>query len=386
MPNGKKEYREEFERKFKYAPFWDWLKENYPDTYATLSVGKTLLGYQYDPRTGEYTPQYQAVDPYTSEIFKWWQAYEAPYTVGGLPRPPDRPSPQEYKEGVAGIFRQFVNRGEWTEAQARAKIGQLDYWLDTYGLSPQIPYYDAVIHARKRVAGLLPDLETLFAKPPMPAGERQVSPFEGITTGALRFGITGAGAKELRQQARYRDISREQGAVAKTLEALPSARPMLTGMLKGASPAMQAYFRSEFPYIFEEFGGEARRQAWAETQARAQAEAARLGEKRRGLQWVAGKKKEYLPVARGEGMGGFAYPYGQEPVGATQTFAESYQDTLRRIASIGRREQAIRGKPKAIDPWATFLANYPFMEKFITVPPAERGFFPARFSPFTRWI
>lgn len=37
-------------------------------------------------------------------------------------------------------------------------------------------------------------------------------------------------------------------------------------------------------------------------------------------------------------------------------------------------------------PWEMYLEEKPFMAEFLTVPKRQRGFFPARFAPSTRWV
>lgn len=379
--------------------FWDWLKENYPQQYTTLSAGHILLDYQYDPRTGNYDPRYQSVDPYETEIFKWWKAYEAPYTVQGLPRPVDRPDKLGYMQGVAGIFRDYVDRGAWTEERAKAEIGRLNYWLDTYGLSPQIPYYDAAIQQRKREAEELPDFEALYGRKPsygtVPTpggGERPVTeaehrleiggvggaPFLGATKGPLGFGST----RPSKQPGLT--SSQLEATIRAKLKPLPFAGGMMEKALEGwASPAMQSFFMSQYPYLFQQMGGEEGRIASQVAYKRRLGAIGALGEKIRNLQWVAGKKAEYLPTPGA--IGGMVYPYGAPPAGTS--YEASLAATQRRIESLQRQREGLSKRlGKWEDPWSAFLKKYSYLEKFIATPPAERGFYPARFKPFTRWI
>ena len=128
--------------------------------------------------------------------------------------------------------------------------------------------------------------------------------------------------------------------------------PFLEGM---EAPSMQRWARGMMPQVYAEFEAEqpgARESWWSSKYL------------------VEHPWKQWYPhsvLQDGVGMG----PAGH--------WGMAYE--LKELGGEGRWD--IKKRP---DPWAEFLKNYPFAEKFMEQPPGERGFYPARYKPPTRWL
>ncbi len=114
------------------------------------------------------------------------------------------------------------------------------------------------------------------------------------------------------------------------------------------SPAMRQYYESQLPSIYAEAGMPAARQAWQ------------------------AQRTKYLK----EPMGVGGENWGQL---SPQAFAETegahqgYEEELAQRAALQ-------------DPWESFLARYPFLQKYKALTPREKGYFSGEFRPRTRYL
>lgn len=265
-------------------------------------------------------------------------------------------SPAEYNRRLADYIERNVASGIWSEEEG-ARRGQegLNY-VAQYGVTLEAPFYYSL--------------------------EQQVAPFTGAATRAEEaarvaaappvspFEVTGAPRTRRDIQPRMAPAQAEM-AIRAGLPGLPHAGGMLEAALEGQSPAMKQYFMTQFPYLFGKFGGEERRVASQVAYQKRVGRVAGLAEKRKGAQWVAEKK----------------LPYAKPIAGYTSPFLGSYLESEARLGRLRGQEARARGRVgEWADPWERYLEQYPWLEEFIQVPQQQRGFFPARFAPFTRWL
>lgn len=178
-------------------------------------------------------------------------------------------------------------------------------------------------------------------------------------------------ARELEGAKAFRE-RQAQEAAARYVKPLAPAAGMYAGFVERLpTAALRGYYGTRFPFMYAAFEREAgvgARETWLET---------RYQEAIKREKAIGARKRKRGRLLRGE-----VSRYGM--VGAV----------AQRRGELGRAEK-VSGRIRGLvaqrgreyeDPFAAFMAGYPFTQKFMELPPRERGFYPSRFRPPTRWI
>jgi len=136
------------------------------------------------------------------------------------------------------------------------------------------------------------------------------------------------------------------------------------------TPAMQSYYKHQFPYIFGKFGGDQSRLDWW-TGKTTPLKGLRGAKDQRAEAQSALSRAQEQRGARGTGTVAL-YDAGQALKAASAR--------VRRLAEKQRRLEAAR------DPFAVYLEKYPFLKDYMKKAPRERGEFPSQYAPPTRHL
>jgi len=376
MPNG---YAPEVER---IPAGWTWQDYQAFVAWVTQYYQPRLLASTGDWNETQRQLQGILADPSTAD---YWRRF-----VKSATAPTRDPygllTPAEARRRFADMMERNVASGIWTEAQAASQAEKFATSIAEHGITYDTPFYGSLEQQVGTFTGA--GWQTPAERMGITQGEYQRmiggvggAPFLGATAGPLGF----AGTRRPQDVQPRLTAGQYEARIRASLPGLPSGRGMMEEALEGwASPAMQQYFMSQFPYLFEKFGGEERRVSSQAAYKKLLGQLGALGAKRRGAQWVLGKKAEYLPQVGTTGAA--LYPFGPAPAGTS--YQASYEATRSKIAGLSRQEAALQSRTARgwTDPWAGYLAKYPWLEKFIRIPPAQRGFYPSRFAPMTRWL
>ncbi len=133
---------------------------------------------------------------------------------------------------------------------------------------------------------------------------------------------------------------------------MPSYVPagaVATERLRELSPAMQRYYEQELPNIYAQAGMPEARAKWQ-------------------------AQRTMYPGAEPMGLGGEGWEtLTPEEQVATEAPHRAYEGRLKEQKAL-------------VDPWETFLAQYPFLEKYKGLTPREKGFYSGLFRPRTRYL
>lgn len=188
-----------------------------------------------------------------------------------------------------------------------------------------------------------------------------------------------ARARKLRQPAPEAPTAPSWQAPVREPEVTPlaPASQMYYPFIEGLdTPAMQSYFKYQFPQIFAEFGGEAAMTANERARLKALKEV-------RGYEGIVGRAEAGVKEA------GFPLGKVKRPIGETLKVQEAgvtLEKARGKVQSAVDRYRAMMER----HPFEEFLKKYPFAKKYMELSPTERarqtGAYPSRFRPRTRWL
>jgi len=182
----------------------------------------------------------------------------------------------------------------------------------------------------------------------------------------------------------------EEAGIPRAMPGMPGVEEILYPFLEGMPSAMRGYFEPRLGQIYGEFERKypGARERWWKTLNPPREDrypgiqAAREQLERLTPGWAPGG--EFMPGwGAAESSAQYARALGRTAL--ERMIGEMEAGAYPGTEAGGMGEARKRERPTPEDPLKAFMGQYPFLQKYMGVPPQQRGFYPGRVAPSARW-